>query len=102
MSNDWLRQRKEITIRPREEAEASKDSDKQINRKRGSHWKKKILSTWKALAETVGEIKREKGEIQSALLVIGEAGGMGVGVEAQREKEEQWEKMNNNGEGGGT
>lgn len=33
MGNDWLRQRKEIKIRPREEAEASKDSDKQINRK---------------------------------------------------------------------
>lgn len=50
----------------------------------------------------MGEIKREKGGIQSALLVIGEAGGMGVGVEAHGGKEEQREKMNNNGEGGGT
>lgn len=36
MSNDWLRQRKKITIRPREEAKASKDIDKKINRKGGS------------------------------------------------------------------
>lgn len=81
MSNDWLRQRKEITVRPREEAEASKDSDKQINRKRKKllEKKKKFLSTWKALAETVGEIKREKGKTQSALLVIGEAGRMEAG-----------------------
>lgn len=34
MGNDWLRQRKEIRIHPREEAEASKDSDSQINSKR--------------------------------------------------------------------
>lgn len=39
MGNDWLRQRKEIKIRPREEAKASKDSDKQINRKGGSIYK---------------------------------------------------------------
>lgn len=37
------------------------------------------MSTSKALAETVGKIKREEGEIQSALLVIGEAGRMGGG-----------------------
>ena len=39
MGNDWLRQRKEIKIHPWEEAKASKDSDKQINRKGGRIYK---------------------------------------------------------------
>lgn len=36
VGSDWLRQRKEIKIYPWEEAETSKDSDRQINRKGGS------------------------------------------------------------------
>lgn len=44
MGNDWLRQRKEIRIHPREEAEASKDSDRQINSKRKKWLKIKKIS----------------------------------------------------------
>jgi hypothetical protein len=33
VDNDWLRQRKEIMMHPWEVPEASKDSDRQINRK---------------------------------------------------------------------
>lgn len=83
MGNDWLRQRKEITVCPLwgggqvgrlKPAQTVADSGKQINRKdkqlkvkNPEEGKKKKK---KALAVTVGEIK---GEIQSLPLVIEEA-----------------------------
>lgn len=65
-------------------------ADKQKRRKQ---LKIKISGTWKALAETMRKIKRERGGIQSALLVIGEAGGMGDGGS---EKERRTKKEANN------
>lgn len=89
MGGDWGKQRQW-------------QADKQKKRK----WLKikiEISGTWKALAETVMEIKRERGEIKSVLLVTGEAGGMGdAGSETERkEKREnaQYQGKRNIGKG---